>query len=155
MDTRPDDLSELERNLAALSPANDGLSTDAMLFAAGRASVRPERRRLIWPAISAALALLAIGLGIRLVAEQRENRSLAEKLHLADQRLAAVPPSETAPESLETEGPAADSLIASHRALERGLDPWIATSGALPGPKGTTQVFTMFQGRRTGSLIDQ
>src|SRR5262249_3476006 len=62
-------LTALERRLQSWRPAADALDTDAMLFAAGRASARP-RRTFVWPAVAASLALVAAGLGVWLAAER-------------------------------------------------------------------------------------
>jgi len=59
MDTNhpcPDgELNDLERRLSAWRPAAEGLDPDAVLFAAGRASVRPGPARFAWPALAACL----------------------------------------------------------------------------------------------------
>ena len=60
MQPDPENLSELERRLAACTPAMDGLNPDAMLFAAGRASARRGRARIVWPVAFTALSLLTI-----------------------------------------------------------------------------------------------
>jgi hypothetical protein len=44
----------LEQRLKRLTPDSTGLDRDGLLFAAGRASVRPSRR---WPVLAAALAV--------------------------------------------------------------------------------------------------
>ncbi len=126
MDTRPDDLNDLERRLAELAPAGDGLDADAMLFATGRASARPGPLRFIWPAAAACLALLAAGLGARLAAERGERLALAEQLRLAQRPPTPRPAPRLAPAPVAAEPPAADSLLASYRALEHGLDAWPA-----------------------------
>jgi len=139
---RPDDLSEMERQLAAWAPATDGLDTDAMLFAAGRASVRPSPARFFWPVIASCLAVLSVILGVWLVAERSERLTLARQLEL--QAPATVPPPASAvsptvspldPPTAEDRQP--DSLLAARQALEDGLDAWptIAVGGAVPsGP---------------------
>jgi hypothetical protein len=123
MDNQPDPLTDLERRLAALAPARDGLDADALLFAAGRASARPGARRFVWPAVAACLALVATGLAVQLAGERSERLALAERLQQAAQQLARQAPAATrAGEPASTEQVAPDSLLASHRVIERGLD---------------------------------
>jgi hypothetical protein len=57
----PDDLTDLESRLARWRPDAAGLDPDAMLFAAGRASVRPSPTRLIWPTVAACATVVALG----------------------------------------------------------------------------------------------
>lgn len=67
MDThanRPEDLNDLERRLAAWQPSRDGLDADAVLFAAGRASVQPRPARFVWPALTTLLTALIVVLGV-------------------------------------------------------------------------------------------
>jgi hypothetical protein len=76
----PEDLSSLERRLAAWQPSGDGVPAEAdrMLFAAGRASA--ARLRLLWPAAAACLALLAAGLGAWVASERGQRLALARQL---------------------------------------------------------------------------
>ncbi len=150
MDTpphRPDDVSDLERRLAACAPAADGLDADAMLFAAGRASARS---RFVWPALTACLAALAVVLGVWLVTERAARLDLAQRLERATPAplppVSPAPPA-TAPEPPTANEPPANSLLAAHRALEQGLDAWppatvptVATPGPLPSDPPTLRV---------------
>jgi hypothetical protein len=125
----PEDLNELERRLAAWQPSAEALDADAVLFAAGRASVQPGRTRFVWPALSALLTALAIVLGLWLVNERNERLALAGRLHerptSTDEHSPSVPVGEIAPSaSPGLEEPAPDSYLASRRALEKGLDAW-------------------------------
>ncbi|HEX5273048.1 MAG TPA: hypothetical protein VFW33_21270 [Gemmataceae bacterium] len=136
MDTqpRPDDLTDLERRLASCAPCADGLDADAMLFAAGRASART---RLAWPALAAVLALLSAGLGAWLTAERAERMELARRLDQPPPAPApppAVPPAPAAPQPPTAEQTPGSSVLASHQALEHGLDAWppVALPGAEP-----------------------
>jgi hypothetical protein len=130
MDTqprRPDGVSDLERRLAACAPSADGLDADAMLFAAGRASARPDRARFVWPALTAALAVTAAVLGVWLAAERAGRIELARKLQQSapvpqPPAVAPVPPA--APEPPTANQPPTSSVLASHQALEQGLDAW-------------------------------
>jgi hypothetical protein len=67
MSERPLDpaLTDLERALGALAPVPAALDRDRLLFEAGRRAAR--RRGWYWPGATAALALLAAGLGTALV----------------------------------------------------------------------------------------
>ena len=71
MDTHPDDLSDLERRLAACAPSSAGLDADAMLFAAGRASARRGPSGIPLAGLTACLAALAIVLGVGLRSRAR------------------------------------------------------------------------------------
>jgi hypothetical protein len=126
---RPEDLNELERRLSAWQPSSEALDPDAVLFAAGRASMRSGPARFVWPALSALLTALAIVLGAWLMNERNERLALARRLH----ERPTAPPLNSSPapapnvglsESPDLEEPKADSYLASRRALEKGLDAW-------------------------------
>jgi hypothetical protein len=123
----PEDLSELEHRLSAWRPADEGLNADAVLFAAGRASVRPGPARFVWPALTVCLAGLAIVLGVCLNVERSERLALARQMR----QLSPAPAPKPAPpvEVSPTEPPPAEdvpptSLLAARRLIERGLDDW-------------------------------
>ena len=59
-----DDLSDIERLLSGWRPDTEGLSREAMLFAAGVATGRAGRGLLLWPALCAVLAVSAAVLGV-------------------------------------------------------------------------------------------
>lgn len=129
MDTqshRPDDLNELERRLSSWQPAADGLDSDAVLFAAGRASARPGSARLVWPALTGLLSVLCVVLGLWLTSERDARLALARQLQ--EHHSAPVNEPSTAPAAdvvpAESDEPAPDSYFVSHRALEQGLDAW-------------------------------
>src|SRR5687768_16336387 len=121
MDTHPDDLSDLERRLAAWQPVAQGLDADAMLFAAGRAS-RP--RCLLWPALTVSLAALVLALGVWALRERSERHALAERLRQPAAPEPAAPSPSPVPAEEPAEGPRASSLLAARRALEHGLEAW-------------------------------
>ncbi len=141
---RPDELSELERRLSAWAPADAGLNADAVLFAAGRASARPGLSRFVWPALTTCMTLLALVLGVCLIAERSERLDLARQLR--PQPSVPAPPAPSLDvdrvERPSPDEPPPDSYLASHRALEKGLDAWpiqavvrVETSGPLrPSP---------------------
>jgi hypothetical protein len=134
--SRPDDLSGLERQLAGWRPAGDGLDADAMLFAAGRASARP-RGRLLWPALACGLGVLAVALGAWAAAERAERLTLAETLrqHPAPAPPAVLPgPSPDAPS--DGEGTRHGPLALRNLVLEHGLDAWRDESLVHAGPPG-------------------
>jgi hypothetical protein len=139
---RPDDLSEMERQLAAWAPATDGLDTDAMLFAAGRASVRSHPARFLWPTLAGCLAVLSVVLGVCLAVERNERLTLARQLELQAPTTVPPPASAVSPTVSPLDPPTAedrpsDSLLAARQALEDGLDAWppVTVGGAVPsGP---------------------
>jgi hypothetical protein len=77
--SHPDDLKKLEARLANWKPAPEGLDPEAMLFAAGRASVR-TKARFVWPIVSSCLALTVITLSARLSAERSERLALLREI---------------------------------------------------------------------------
>jgi hypothetical protein len=103
------------------------LDPDALLFAAGRASVRPGPARFVWPALTVCLAGLATVLGVCLKAEHAERLALALQMRQPPPAPAPKPspPIEVSPgEPLLPEDVPPSSLLAAHRLLERGLDDW-------------------------------
>lgn len=122
-----DDLSGLERRLASWAPAVEGLNVDAMLFAAGRASVCSSPTRFVWPALACGMAALATVLAVCLRLEHAQRLELAQQF----QQLAPAPlaepsfaPSPPPTESTADEEPPLSSLLVAHRVLERGLEDW-------------------------------
>jgi hypothetical protein len=75
---REDDLNNVEQRLAGWLPAADGLSADALLYAAGLAAGR--RGRFVWPALCVVLLAQAVGLGTWGFSERAERRALASRL---------------------------------------------------------------------------
>jgi hypothetical protein len=135
----PEDMNELERRLSAWQPSGDGLDADAVLFAAGRASVKPSPARFGWQALTTLLTGLAVVLSLWLVAERNERQVLARRL--GEYPLAPIvnpsppPAAHAAPvESPDPDEPAPDSYLASRRALEKGLDAWPSRVVLRSGP---------------------
>jgi hypothetical protein len=160
MDThsqRPDDLSEMERQLAAWTPAPDGLDADAMLFAAGRASARPGLARFLWPALATCAGAFVVVLGVWLSVERSERRNLAQQLQQRDVAPLSNPsPTVSPPQPASAEEWPPDSYVASRPALEKGLDAWppravsgVESSGA-PGHETPT-----FKVRSLNGLLAQ
>lgn len=119
----PDDLNELEQRLAAWQPSAAGLDAGRMLFAAGRAAAAKAPSRLVWPALSACLALVTVFLGARWTAERSERLALAEELRRRPTATMPAPgPEPVAVEPASTEPPSADSYLAVRRRWERDPD---------------------------------
>jgi hypothetical protein len=136
----PEDVNELERRLSSWQPSRDGLDADAVLFAAGRASVRPGPARFVWPALTVLLTALAAALGLGLTTERSERLVLAQRLreHPPAPAVNPSPPpaAHAAPaESLAADEPAPESYLASRRALEKGLDAWPSRVVVRSGPE--------------------
>jgi len=133
--SNPDDLNELERRLANWTPTPQGLNTDAMLFAAGRASAPGSKTRLVWPMVSGGLAVVIVFLGIRLSAERAERLALLQEL---DFRLANTPvaPDDVTPRHLYE--PGATAYIVLRRDWEQQPVEWPLNSRVQaeepPGP---------------------
>lgn len=112
---RQNDLTPLERQLAACHPAAAGLDADAMLFAAGQAAAtKAARQRWIWPATTCSFAVLSLALSAALVGERSERLALAARLgrqatETVKQSTAPIP---------DYSPPAADSYIAVRRLIE-------------------------------------
>ncbi|MGH7172156.1 MAG: hypothetical protein ACRELF_13635 [Gemmataceae bacterium] len=126
---RPEDLNALERRLSTWQPSSDGLDADAVLFAAGRASVRPGPARFAWPALTALMTALAVVFGLWLAAERSERQTLAQRLRERPPapavNLSPLPAAIAAPvESPSPDDVPPDSYLASRRALEKGIDAW-------------------------------
>ena len=122
-----DDVKGLERRLSEWRPAAAGLDADGVLFAAGRASVRPGWGRIAWPVLSGFLALLAAILGANLSQERAARLELTAQLR--DQKSAVAPAPSCPMDADETpspEPPAADSYLAAHRAIAGNPDSWLA-----------------------------
>ena len=134
------DMNELQRRLSEWRPSTTGLSADGVLFAAGRASVRPGWGRIVWPAVSGCLALLTAFLGVGLVQERTARLDLTAQLD--KQRPAVAPAPSLTPQTGEApsaEPPAADSYLAARRALSENPDGWLVVVKAGPseGPSPT------------------
>jgi hypothetical protein len=156
MDTnsdRPEDLNALERRLSSWQPNKEGLDTDAMLFAAGRASVRPGPARFAWPALTTLLTGSCLVLGLWLVVERNERMVLAAQLQEHPPAPTANPAPPPAVYTVPAESPEPDDLspnsyLASRRALEKGLDAWpsrLEVRGGSPDPSAEPPVLRLGQ----------
>ena len=124
--SNPDDLNELEQRLTNWKPAPEGLNPDAMLFAAGRASVRNGPMRLAWPVVSGGLAVVAIFLGLRLSAERAERLALLQELDIRLAEIPSVLPSATPTPLQETRAP--NAYIVLRREWEQRPGEWPTNS---------------------------
>jgi hypothetical protein len=117
-DGTPNDLTEMERRLAAWRPSSAALDRDRMLHEAGRAAALAEGGLRSWRLATAALAVISCGL-LGLLAHQRSSLALERVLRAQErlQRMALetalaartkVPEPAPAPPSAET--PASDPL---------------------------------------------
>src|SRR5262249_19210774 len=119
------------------TPTPEGLNTDAMLFAAGRASARSSKTRVVWPIVSGGLAVVAVFLGIRLSAERAERLALLQELDL---RLANAPvaPDDVTPRHLYEPG-ATNAYIVLRREWEQRPGEWPMNSPVkVEQPNGPT-----------------
>src|SRR5262245_47384732 len=126
----PEDLTDLERRLAGWRPDAAGLNPDAMLFAAGRASVRPSPTRFVWPTIAACMTVVAMGLG-SWAAKERTGR--LELARLMQQPTPVVPAPTTVPETSPVPPPAG-SYFAMSRLVRQDPDKFLAREPADTGP---------------------
>jgi hypothetical protein len=126
---RPEELTDLERRLQAWRPA-EGPNADAILFAAGKASVRPPPTiRFPWPALAAGLALLAVALGFWAISERNERYAVLARVPEPSRvqpppTLTDVAPTEQNPNSYLTLTTRArsqdvDTLVAYHSPTNR------------------------------------
>jgi hypothetical protein len=129
MQPSADDLSDLERRLAACRPAATGLDADAMLFAAGQAAARRGGSSVVWPALAGGFAILSLTLWAGLMNERSERRELAERFGRMPTTVVETPPPIVAPSP-----PAPDSYLAIRQLMDQDGDAWLARSDNLSGP---------------------
>jgi hypothetical protein len=142
MDThsnRSEELNDLERRLSAWQPHSAGLDVDAMLFTAGRASMRPSPGRFVWPALAVLMTASSLVLGMWLADERHERLSLVSRLQEHPTAPAVNPSLLSAVNTIAEEPTLSDELppnsyLASRRALEKGLDAWPIRAVVHAGP---------------------
>jgi hypothetical protein len=105
---RENDLTALERRLAAWRPATGAVDRDRMLYDAGWAAARAEHRAHIWRLATAASFVVIVTLGGLLAHERSQRRALA--MSVAARRGPARP---LAPIPLITQTPALEPLAPS------------------------------------------
>jgi hypothetical protein len=143
-----EDLSDLERRLAAVPPASAGLNADAMLFAAGRASTRRGLARFLWPALSVALAVAVVVLVVSLQSERQQRQAIARQLQQAQP--AVVPSAKPNPASPEYQR---SPLLEVHRALEQDKDPLPDDPVGVESSSTVPEV-TVFRPRSIATMLD-
>jgi len=126
----PEDLTDLERRLAGWRPDAAGLDPDAMLFAAGRASVRPSPTRFVWPTIAACMSVVAMGLGSWAAKERTGRLELARLM----QQPTPVVPAPTTVQEPSPEPPPVGSYYAMSPLVRRDPDAFLAHAPVEPGP---------------------
>jgi hypothetical protein len=138
-----DDLSGIERRLAAWRPAAPDRGADAVLFAAGRASARSRRTAWI---VAAGFAVAAVALGVWGGLERSARLELAQQLREAP-HMPAPPDVRPSPEERPPPG---DYLTARDLILERGVDAWVhrARVDASPSASGPLAPTTLGAWRR-------
>ncbi len=141
-----EDLNALERRLSAWQPVSAGLDVDAVLFAAGRASVQLGPARFVWPALTVLITALSCVLGLWLMDERNERLALAHRLQERPPAPVVDPPLVPAVNTPPDEPPLSDELspnsyLVSRRALEKGLDAWpsrIVVHAGSPNPSSSS-----------------
>jgi hypothetical protein len=133
MDThsnQQDDLSDLERRLSGWRPEVEGLSDQAVLFAAGIAAGRAGRSRIIWPGLCGLLAVLAAGLGAWGFNERAERQFLISQLPERAPVTSSTPASTDIYPS-ESSTPAPDGYFNLRRQMEQDPGRWLASNEAV------------------------
>jgi hypothetical protein len=116
-----ENLSELEDRLRNWLPTSDGCDADALLYAAGQASVRRPLRPLAWVSLACTMTVLCVALASWLWLERAERQALGRQLAEKSQ---PVPSEPTYPDSRPTpDERAGNTLIAGDRVLGPGLQP--------------------------------
>ena len=127
-----DDMNNLEQRLASWLPAAEGLNTDAMLYAAGRAA--GQRGRIVWPALCIVLFAQVIGFGMWGLSERAERRALADRLDGLSPTPAHPPETAVAELPAQSYVPSPNDYLQLRKRAEQDPDGWLAMS--IPGPRG-------------------
>ncbi|MFI5454752.1 MAG: hypothetical protein ACHRXM_04815 [Isosphaerales bacterium] len=136
------DLTALECRLGAWQPSASSLDRGRMLYHAGRAAVQAEGRGRPWRLATAALGLLALGLGGLLVHERSQRHALVTARALAPRisrpelarqagEYVFTAPGET--RAIEPPAPSSYFVLTSHLAA-LALEPASPTTGRQGGP---------------------
>jgi hypothetical protein len=112
------DLSALERRLAAWSPAAHGLDRDRMLYSAGQAAARADDRGRLWRLATAASVVVAVTLGGLLAHERSRRRALESQTIARNDRHDPRPstPASLPMPTIEAPGPSSYLALASRLA---------------------------------------
>ncbi len=147
---RQDDLSDVERRLSSWRPQTEGLSRDAMLYAAGLAAGRTGHGQRLWPTICAALAVAAVAVGAWGLNERHECQLLLGQLdNLRDRAQASTslearsvseggtaigpPQSSLAYASGFLHSPSAENYLVLRKKIEQDPGQWLASRESI-GP---------------------
>ena len=114
-------LNELADALARLVPAPGQFDRDALIYRAGLAAARP-RPSWLWPCATAAMALLAAGLGAALFL-QTPRQQVREVVVIRDLRQEPEPPPAPAP-SAAGETPARQPPLTFYTQLQEQVLRW-------------------------------
>jgi hypothetical protein len=119
-----DNLTDVERCLTGCQPSPQGLDADAMLYAAGRASLRGVvRARLWWACAAGTMTAVALGLGVWLSVERGERQALQDQLR-EQRQILETPAPVPAPSPSEEGPPRADYLTVRDLLIDKGVDAW-------------------------------
>jgi hypothetical protein len=133
-----DDLIGIERLLSGWRPNADGLSHDAMLFAAGVATGRVERGRLLWPSLCTVLAVSVAVLGAWGINEHADRQLLISRLHEYTPPVSATSTNALVAAPHLPSATSTNSYLNLRRQFERDPGRWLAlrdSSGPVPlGP---------------------
>jgi hypothetical protein len=153
MHTNPEDLNALEQQLASWKPDPTGLDSDAMLFAAGRASAKYGLSRFVWPLWSFVLLGVAGTFAILWHNERTEKQLLTERLQQQSNMPAISGSLPSTPIEPQVSELAPNSLLATHRALETGLESWSPVSTSVD-PHHASPSPNVLRVGQWGTLLD-
>ena len=134
---RQDELSDVERRLSSWRPETEGLSRDAMLFAAGLAAGRTGHGQRLWPTVCAALAIAAVAVGAWGVNERHECQLLLGRLqdHHEHAPSVSAPSNNALAVSRVTAAAASpNSYFNLRKQLEHDPGEWLASQEPIPLP---------------------
>jgi hypothetical protein len=115
-----DDLTALERRVAAWRPAAGLLNRDRTLFDAGRAAALAEGRSRVWQLATAASALLTVTLGALLAHERADRVALESRTAALAATQNPEPPMQTPIDLARIEPAEPNSYLALTTQLAKG-----------------------------------
>lgn len=121
-----DDLRDIEHLLSGWRPDTEGLSREAMLFAAGVATGRVERGRLLWPSLCTVLAVSVVVLGVWGINERTDRQLLISRLHEYTPPLSSTSPNALVAAPHLPSATSTDSYLNLRRQFERDPGKWLA-----------------------------
>lgn len=134
---RQDDLSEVERRLSSWQPETEGLSRDAMVFAAGLAAGRMRHGQRLWPTVCAALAAAAVAVGAWGLNERHECQLLLGRLqnhHEPTPSVSAPLNNSLAVSQVTAATRSPNSYFNLRKQLEHDPGQWLASQEPIPMP---------------------